>query len=242
LAPHQESTMKLNLLGATPALSERAARRWSSLNVLAVGLGLVGASLAGQATAGCSSFGPEQQPLPLQDGWSAPRAAGFVSTVFRPGSAPALRAVVDRNPRAADIVGTWRFSLVSDGSAYPFPIPYGAVVDFGTAQWHPDGTEIMISGARPPGSGDVCMGSWEQTGPSTYKLRHIALAWANGDSSPPASPAVYVGPAIIREEITLNSAGTAFAGRFTIDQYAKDEVTLIEHIAGTLSATRFTAD
>src|SRR5690348_12895508 len=46
-------------------------------------------------------------------------------------------------PEAAShsIVGTWRVSFVSDGSAHPGPIPAGAIVDFGTVQWHDDGTE-----------------------------------------------------------------------------------------------------
>jgi len=37
---------------------------------------------------------------------------------------------------------------------------------------HNDGTEVIISGARPPDSGDTCMGSWEQTGPCRCAYRH----------------------------------------------------------------------
>ena len=122
------------------------------------------------------------------------------------------------------------------------PIPYGVVVDFGTQQWHDDGTEFIISGSRPPGSGDTCMGSWEQTGPSAYRFKHIALAWANGDTVPSATPAVYVGPAIMRATVTLNHLRNAFEGTFTLDQYAKDEVTLLEHVSGRVTATRFSVD
>ena len=86
------------------------------------------------------------------------------------------------------------------------------------------------------------MGSWEQTGPWTYRFKHIALAWANSDSMPPATPAAYVGPAIMRATVTLNRSRNAFEGHFTLDQYAPDEVTLIEHVAGKVTATRFAVD
>jgi hypothetical protein len=124
----------------------------------------------------------------------------------------------------------------------PVPIPAGATVDFGTQQWHDDGTEFIISGARPPGSGDTCMGSWEQSGPSTYRFRHIALAWANSDSQPPATPAIFIGPAIMHATVTLNQQRNAFEGWFTLDQYARDETTLLEHIGGHVTAVRFAVD
>lgn len=192
------------------------------------------------AVAGCSFGVPD---VPRWNGPQEPAPAGLMRAAFR-GSEGSFIRVDDRDhaPGAAGIVGTWRFTWISDGTAYPAPIPFGAVVDFGTQQWHDDGTEFIISGARPPGSGDTCMGSWEQTGPRTYKFKHIALAWANSDSVPPATPAVYVGPAIMRATVTLNHARNAFEGTFTLDQYAKDELTLLEHIAGKMTATRFSVD
>ena len=147
--------------------------------------------------------------------------------------------------RNAGIVGLWQFTFVSDGSAYPGPIPYGAVVDFGTVQWHSDGTEITSSGGRAPSTGDVCMGVWEQTGPGTYKLKHLALSWVSGDTPPPVGPvlpAAFMGPAIIRQSVTLDAASDSFTGSFTIDQYAPDGSTLLEHIAGKVMATRVTVD
>ena len=51
-----------------------------------------------------------------------------------------------------------------------------------------------------------------------------------------------IGPAIIRVTVTLNRARNAFEGTFTLDQYAKDEATLIEHVAGRVTATRFSVD
>ena len=53
---------------------------------------------------------------------------------------------------------------------------------------------------------------------------------------------MFLGPAIMRETVVLDPSGDSFKGTFTIDQYAKDEITLIEHITGTVTATRFTVD
>jgi hypothetical protein len=207
---------------------------------LALGLGTLAATFAAPAAAGCGQYlpGDASPPMlreaPLQPG-------GLMRAVWRPGAEQIVRVRDDDSGRdGGAIVGTWRFTFTSDGTSYPVQIPFGAVVDFGTAQWHSDGTELMISGGRAPSTGDVCMGSWERTGPSTYTLKHIALAWASADSNPPASPPMYLGPAIIREVVTLDRAHDRFEGLFTLDQYAKDEVTLLEHISGTVTATRFT--
>ncbi len=211
-------------------------RTWTRCALM---LGVTGAAvgLFGQAVAACGSFEPRFKP-PVQ----APFApAGLIRAAWRPEAVAFIR-VDDPAPRGAGIVGTWRFTWTSDGTAYPNLVPVGAVVHFGTQQWHDDGTEFIISGARPPGSGDTCMGSGEQTGPSTYRFKHIALAWANGDSMPPATPAVFVGPAIMRATVALNHARDTFEGHFTLDQCAKGEATLPEHIAGAVTATRFSVD
>jgi hypothetical protein len=89
------------------------------------------------------------------------------------------------------------------------------------------------------------MGVWQKAGQNTYKLKHVALAWLSSDTPPPlgpVSPAVFVGPAIIREAVTLDRSHNNFEGTFTIDQYAKDETTLLQHIGGKVSGTRITVD
>lgn len=223
---------------AQPTFSQRQVARCA----VVVAIAALAATYATAANAGCGSWAPTDASPPAVRTIPMPARAGLMDAVYRPGAEQFVRVRDDGDMHDdAGIVGTWRFTFVSDGTSYPVMIPYGAVVDFGTVQWHADGTEFMISGGRPPSSGDVCMGSWEQTGPSTYRLKHIALAWASSDSMPSASPAVYVGPAIIREVVTLNHARNAFEGSFTLDQYAKDEVTLLQHISGKVTATRFSA-
>jgi hypothetical protein len=211
--------------------------------VLVLGLATFTSMIANSALAGCSLYNPI---LPPAD-WDTPArgSSGFVKAVYRPGSALITNVGHETSVPSSSIAGLWKVSFVSDGTAYPISVPLGALVDFGTVQWHNDGTELMISGGRPPSSGDVCMGVWEQTGPFTYKLKHIALAWVSSDTPPPlcpVSPAVFVGPAIIRELVTLSHSRDSYEGTFTLDQYASDETTLLEHISGTITGTRITVD
>jgi len=219
-------------------------RHWISMRSLAgcaFALG-VGMTVAGQATAGCGQVAPTDMTLPQWRG-PQPSGGGLMPAVFRTESMPFQRVLVDdRDVHGAAIVGMWNVTFTSDGTAYPHPIPAGATLDFATIQYHSDGTEFQISGSRPPSSGDVCMGVWKQTGERSYKVRHIALAWVSSDSTPPASPAAFLGPGIFHEEITLGRSGDTFEGTVTIDQYAADGVTLIEHIGGTMKGTRFAVE
>ena len=131
------------------------------------------------------------------------------------------------------IIGMWKFSFVASGNtAGP---PDGTVVDFGYATWHADGTELMNSGARPPQSGDFCMGVWKETAPGTFRLNHYGASWKPDGSA-------YLGPANIKEEVTVSDGGRRYAGVFTIDQYDTDGKTLLAHVQGTVSATRVTIE
>ena len=62
-----------------------------------------------------------------------------------------------------------------------------SIVGLWKVSWTSDGTEFNISGAR------------------TYKLDHLALAWAIADSpGAPVVPSVFLGPAVILQTITLS--------------------------------------
>lgn len=92
----------------------------------------------------------------------------------------------------------------------------------GFAQWHSDGTEILNS-SRPPATGNFCLGVWEKTGPSRFKLNHFALSSdLNGNM---------IGPANIRESVTLGPQSITYAGTFSIDQYDTSG-NLLAHIVG----------
>jgi len=102
----------------------------------------------------------------------------------------------------------------------------------GFSQWHSDGTEILNS-SRPPATSNFCLGVWEKTGRSTYKLNHFALSSdLNGN---------LIGLANIREDVTLDASGNNYSGTFSIDQYDLAGNTLA-HIVGNISASRITVD
>ncbi len=132
-------------------------------------------------------------------------------------------------PVGAPIVGFWHVKFISKGTGF---IPDGTVVDMGFSQWHSDGTEILNS-SRPPATSNFCLGVWGKTGASTYKLNHFALS---SDLS-----GNMIGPANIREDVTLDAHGTSYTGIFSIDQYDTSG-NLLVHIVGEVKATRITVD
>ncbi len=129
--------------------------------------------------------------------------------VYHPDSAIAAGFMpVSEASGAPSIVGLWKVEFLAKGNTNG--IPDGALIDFGTATWHDDGTEAMVSGGRHPVDGDVCMGVCHQIGRASYQLVHLALSWQSG---------AYVGPAAIVERVTLDAGGNSFRCSFTITKH-----------------------
>jgi hypothetical protein len=127
------------------------------------------------------------------------------------------------------IVGYWKAQFLSEGN---IGIPDGTVLDAPFVQWHGDGTEIMNS-TRDPTTQSFCTGVWHKTGKSTYQLNHFALSWDGNHN--------FVGPAQIQESVTLNKAGDAYTGTFTIDQYDPNGNLIVE-LKGNQTAIRITVN
>jgi hypothetical protein len=164
--------------------------------------------------------------------WAQSRAAQ-TGCGFYEGATPKLKpaAFVEQiSDGNAVITGLWKFSFTAKGNAN---IPDGAPIDAGYATWHADGTEIMNSG-RPPMTGSFCMGAWKALGHRSFKLNHIALSWD-------PSGTTFVGPASIRERVTVNSTGDSYSGSFTLTQYDTNGNVIVQ-ILGVISAQRVTAD
>jgi hypothetical protein len=172
-----------------------------------------GAVFAGSASACVPLFGPK--PVAYGGGGSDRASLVFVAS---------------HQQEVNQVVGLWKFTFVSKGST---GIPDGTIIDSGYATWHNDGTEIMNSG-RAPMTGSFCMGVWVQTGDYTYALNHFALSWD-------PTGTMLVGPANIKESITLDYSGTAFTGTFTLTQYDTKGNTL-QTVTGTITATRINVD
>ena len=90
-----------------------------------------------------------------------------------------------------------------------------------------------MNSSRPPATSNFRLGVWQKSGPSSYELNHFALS---SDLS-----GNFVGPAQIREDITLNRKADQYEGTFTIDQYDSSGKLLV-HIAGRIVATRISVD
>ena len=200
--------------------SSRKVTPWSAV----WGFALLGLGLAGYASAGCSPVTSPQTP-----GQRAPeeRAAGNSTGLMQIG----LWQTGYRDDDDDAIVGLWKFKFVAKGSK---GIPDGAEIDAGYVTWHSDGTELMNSG-RAPKTGSFCMGAWRQTGSHSFKLNHYALSWDEMGAS-------FVGPANIREQVTVDRSGRTYSGTFTLTQYSIDETTVLAQVKGIVTATRVTAD
>jgi hypothetical protein len=190
----------------------------------AVGAVALGVIYTPVAAAGCA--------LPDEKGGAVPYRSRpqIGSGAYRPASF-LLAGQVHQGGEGDGIVGLWHVLLVSQGSQY---IPDGALIDNAYVQWHSDGTELTNS-SRPPATGAFCMGVWEKTGPSTYRLNHVALSW-NPDGT-------FQGPASIRQEVTLDRKGDKYSGTFTIVQYDASGINVVvpTPIVGVLTAERITA-
>jgi len=185
------------------------------------------------ARAACADLGALHAGLPhLSD------------AVYRSGEYGGARIILVHNDQdeVATIVGLWKFELRAKDNQ---GIPDGTLLDFGLIQWHEDGTEITNSGGRTPAVGNVCMGTWKQVGPSTFKLTHLALGYG-----PPQGPVTgYQGVVLLEMQVRVDSGGHTYHGSFTLTQYMSkfdptipgsefDQSTVEFTVSGTVKATR----
>lgn len=133
-------------------------------------------------------------------------APAGVARLARPGAAPALAATAqDANSSGGPIVGQWQVVMTAfPGTNNEF------VFDFGFQQFHPDGTELMISGGVPPTIGNVCIGAWEREAGGVIRLRHMTWNWA-GNEVLGDLPTGYF---LLEVALRPDAHGTAYAGRW----------------------------
>jgi hypothetical protein len=191
---------------------------------VALAILMVGTLFTATANAGCGNIG--------KAGATLHRQSGQGSDLFQAGSL--LMVSASDNDR---IVGMWHVTFTAQGNdGRP---PDNTPIDNALVVWHSDKTEIMNS-ARPPQDGDICMGVWEKTGKSSYKLNHIAWL-ANDTMNAPSGIGNPTGPVQIVENIILSPDGNHYAGRFVLDAYDMSNMR-IAHILGVIAATRITVN
>jgi hypothetical protein len=187
------------------------------------------ACLGSQAYAGCSAFDAQSSPqgAPQASPAAARPIKGFGGVAFVQASAKDDDFGPGWPWEMPSIVGLWKIQFISKNNE---GIPDGTVLDDGYATWHVDGTELMNS-SRPPITSSFCMGVWKKVGRSTFQLNHIALSWDPTGST-------FVGPANIRETVTVTEHGNVYQGVFSITQYSIDGTTVLAKVGGTVKATR----
>ena len=192
----------------------------------ALGLVLVGMILTAKASAECLSY------LPGHKAGAVVSPQSWSGATFRPAS---LLLISNHDSDDVSIVGFWKVTFTARGNTDQMP-PDGTPIDSAYVQWHGDGTEIMNSG-RPPQNGDICLGVWEKTGRSRYKLNHFALG--NDTANAPSGIGNPTGPTHIVGNVMVSQDGKHYAGTFTLDAYDTSN-TLVAHIVGVITATRIT--
>ncbi len=182
----------------------------STIRATLAGFAVLGAVFGGAAQAGCldAKAVAAQVSRHLADS----SEGRFAPAVYHPGADGAGFLQASNFEEGPGIVGTWEFEWRAKDDVQ---FPDGTLVDFGTIQWHEDGTEITISGGRTPAVGDVCMGSWRQVGHSKFHLTHVAMGYG-----PPPGPATgYGGLAVLDMTVTVDPSGDSYHGWFTLTQY-----------------------
>lgn len=154
----------------------------------------------------------------------------------------------DDRDDATSIVGFWHVKFISNGNNWGLPpgvsFPEDSEQDAGYSQWHSDGTEIMNSGGRAPNTDNFCLGVWAKVGPHQYRLNHFATPWdpTQGPNDPAGNPmGVLIGPANIKQLVTLSGDGNSFAGPYAIEGYDESNHH-IYHIEGMVYGSRITVN
>ena len=152
-------------------------------------------------------------------------AQPFMAFELAPPTVVAIHTKTDENEPS--IVGFWHLLLLN---------PDGSIFDEGYDVWHSDGTEVLNDTAPPQpanGSGTVCLGVYEKTGPRTYKIKHPFWSFdATG---------TLVGTGVFLEEVTLDENGNSFAGTYVTKNFDLNGTVTFEQ-TGDLKAERITPD
>ena len=115
---------------------------------------------------GLAAFGA--LAISASSAWAGCGAAAVKPAMWdRSGAAGDEARLIRVNNGTPSIIGLWSIEFFAGAN----------MIDFGYAQWHSDGTEIMNSGARAPATENFCLGVWSQTGPFSYHLNHFALSY-----------------------------------------------------------------
>jgi len=117
------------------------------------------------------------------------------------------------------IVGLWHISFLVGGEQ----------IQEAFQTWNTGGTEVHNPNVDPR-QGNVCLGTWDEAAPQTFRLNHrVWLYTADGS---------FLGVGHLRETLTLSDRGNTQNGSFTLDLYDLSGNKLAELAAGTVKGER----
>jgi len=176
-------------------------------------------AMAGMPAAACN-FKPGRGPVGVV-GLSQQMALAMrmMGGVAPQSDQPEARAKAKSDP---SIVGLWLGTVYIDGQE----------AFHGFETFSSDGNEVLVDDSAPA-TDNVCVGTWVQTGPLTYRLKHPSWVFdTNGNLT---------GTVLIGEEIKLDADGNGYSASVVIAAFDTQGNSLGKQTA-TLKATRITAD
>ncbi len=98
--------------------------------------------------------------------------------------------------------------------------------------FHDDGTEMMTD-TSAPATDNVCLGVYEQTGPGSYRLKHVSFDFDLSGN--------LIGTATFHTTLTVAAGGNVFQGNYTV-QVFDTTGNMIFQATGPVKATRITVN
>lgn len=136
-----------------------------------------------------------------------------------PSSGQNQSAAGNDNAVNTSIVGLWHISFLVGGDQ----------IQEAFQTWNTGGTEVHNPNVDPR-QGNVCLGTWDEAAPQTFKLNHrVWLYTADGN---------FLGVGHLRETLTLSDRGNTQNGSFTLDLYDLFGNKLAELATGTVKGER----
>jgi hypothetical protein len=119
----------------------------------------------------------------------------------------------------------------------------GPVFDEVFEQFHPDGTELLVSNGLPPALGNVCVGVYRQVGPRTYKLKHMTWNWSPDMNAAFGIQGTFAGHFELEMTLRLDERGRQFNGVYSARSFDVEGKHLPEFdVRGVVNASRITAN
>ena len=117
------------------------------------------------------------------------------------------------------IIGLWHISFLVGGEQ----------IQEAFQTWNTGGTEVHNPNVDPR-QGNVCLGTWDEAGPQTFRLNHRVWLYTVDGS--------FLGVGHLHETLTLSDRGNTQNGSFTLDLYDLFGNKLAELAAGTVKGER----